>query len=253
MGLCQRVLPPTTQATNGGDAMTFGVRPPEALHELIAAHGPDLAGLCDACVAHLPGVSGAGLAVMTTMPAWGTRYTSDAVSAQIEELQFVLGEGPCVDAFTQGQPELASDLAADESAQRWPAFAPAAVAAGARALFAIPLQVGAAKVGVIDLYRDRPGGLNPQELADALVFADAATLMLIFDARPGHAEGSDGLTPVHRAVVHQATGMVMAQLNGTINEAFARLRAYAFAQNRPLAEIADDVVSRRLRFDTFTD
>jgi hypothetical protein len=228
------------------------VQPGNGPWGLIRTHGTDVAHLCDACVTHLAGIGGVGLTVMTTMPGWETRYTTDAISAQIEELQFVLGEGPCVDAFTSGQPRFAPDLAATGYAHRWPVFAPAAVASGARAVFAIPLQVGAVKIGAVDLYRAEPGELSPPELAYALDFADAATLLLIIESRPAGAGDADRPSPV-RAVVHQATGMVMAQLNGTIGEAFVRLRAHAFAENRGLAEVAEDVVSRRLRFDEFTD
>ena len=53
---------------------------------------------------------------------------------------------------------------------------------------------------------------------------------------------------IDRAEVHQATGMVLVQLDITPKDAFARLRAYAFAQRRPLSDVARDVVARRLVF-----
>src|SRR5439155_15786464 len=115
----------------------------------LAAHGPAVERLCDSCVAHLPSISGATLAVMTALPARGTRFASDATSARVEDLQFALGEGPCIDAFSSGRPVLVADLAAREYALRWPVFAPGAVAAGARAVFAIPLRIGAIRIGVL--------------------------------------------------------------------------------------------------------
>ena len=57
-------------------------------------------------------------------------------------------------------------------------------------------------------------------------------------------EGAD-----FRFVVHQASGMVAVQLGVSVGEALLRLRAYAFANDRLLAEVAEDVVGRRLRFD----
>jgi hypothetical protein len=220
---------------------------------LLGAYGPGVESLCAACVAHLPGISGAGLAIMTNLPASDTRYVSDETSTRIEDLQFTLGEGPCVDAFNAGRPVIVPDLAGRECLLRWPAFTVAAVAAGARALFAFPLQMGAIRIGVLDLYRDRVGGLDKEELADALVFADIVTLLLLAE---DHTEGADWRAYAdhdQRAVVHQATGMVMAQLGGTIEAAFDRLRAYAYAGDRQLHVIADDVVNRRLRFDQLKD
>ena len=221
--------------------------------QLVAAHGPDVALLCDACVGGLPGVGGAGLAVMTSLPAQQVRYASDPVSVRVEELQVTLGEGPCVDAFTGGHPVLATDLNDAYWLQRWPVFAPAAVSAGARSLFALPLQVGAVRLGVIDLYRPVPGALAGDDLAEALAFADAATELLLAEHLPGGQIAGSAQLFSHRAVVHQATGMVSAQLTIPVQEAFLRLRARAYSTDRTLEEVARDVVDRRLRFTDLDD
>jgi hypothetical protein len=168
---------------------------------LVAAHGPDVARLCDACVDGLPGVEGAGLAVMTSLPAQQVRYASNQVSARVEELQVVLGEGPCLEAFAGGRPVLASDLDDPYWLEQWPVFTPAAVGAGARALFALPLQVGAVCLGVIDLYRPAPGVLAGDELAEALAFADAATELLLAEHLPGGQVPGSAQVFSHRAVV----------------------------------------------------
>jgi hypothetical protein len=140
--------------------------------------------------------------------------------------------------------------------ERWPGFAPAAVAAGARALFAFPLQAGAIRAGVLSLYRARPGPLTPQQLADALVFADIA-LQLLLDSYAGISGSADyrpldGLSD-SRAEVYQATGMISVQLDVSLEEAFVRLRARAFAAETSLDSVARDVVSRMLRFDPDPD
>jgi len=237
------------------DAATTGAEYPgrPRAAELLATYGPDVAAMCDACVAYLPGMSGVGVALMTRLPAQGVRYASDRVSERIEELQVVLGEGPCVDAFSAGQPVLAADLGDGAWARRWPVFAPEAFAAGARALFALPLQVGAARVGVMDLHRRAPGGLVGEELAAALVFADATTQALLIEAHVRDSDGVPELDQSFRAVVHQATGVVKAQLNISIGDALVRLRAYAYAEDRPIEDVARDVMERRLRFDELSD
>ena len=180
---------------------------------------------------------------------------TDEVSEQLAELQLTLGEGPSLDASASGGPVLASDLGAGESGRRWPAFAPAACQAGAAAIFAFPLRIGAIRAGVMGLYRERPGPLNAAQLGDALIFADTATLLLL-DSRdpaagrprrgPARAASPPDLT-LHRAEIDQATGMLTEQLGVGIAEAFIRLRAYAYAHDRRLADVARDIVARRLR------
>src|SRR5690349_15667850 len=111
------------------------------VEQLLAAYGLDIDGLCRACLTSLPGIGGVGVTMMTPLTQQ-VRYASDAVSARVEQLQFLLGEGPCRDAFATAGPILAGDLRAPVWRERWPAFAPAAVLAGAQAVFALPLRVG---------------------------------------------------------------------------------------------------------------
>ena len=119
-------------------------------------------------------------------------------------------------------------------------------------MFSFPLQAGAIQVGSLSLYRARPGPLAAEELADVLVFADVA-LRLLLDAASG-VTGSPGYRPLDglsdaRAEVHQATGMISVQLGVSLEEAFVRLRAHAFASNAALGDVAAEVVGRQLRFD----
>jgi hypothetical protein len=104
---------------------------------------------------------------------------TDEVSEQLAELHLTLGERPCLDAAASGGPVLASDLAGGESGRRWRVFALAARQAGAAAIFAFPLQIGAIRAGVLGLYRERPGPLTAFQLDDALIFADTATVLLL--------------------------------------------------------------------------
>ena len=211
------------------------------------------ADVCAAAVAAVD-VTGAWLSAASGAEAGHLMRVTDEVSEQLAELQLTLGEGPSVDASASGGPVLASDLAAGESGRRWPVFAPAACQAGAPAIFAFPLQIGAIRAGVMGLYRERPGPLSAVQLGDALTFADTATLLLLDSQDPaGNATAGSGpggqpahLT-LHRAEIDQATGMLTEQLGVGITEAFIRLRAYAYAHDRRLADLAHDIVARRLR------
>jgi hypothetical protein len=213
-------------------------------------NGPvSIAAVCRAAVRRL-GVDGASVTATGGPMAREPLFASDRLSARLEELQFTTGEGPSAGDFRFGSPVLIPDL--ESVAARWPGFVSAAVAAGARAMFALPLQAGAIHVGVLSLYRAQPGSLAPGELADVLVLADIA-LQLMLDAAAGISELAeyrplDGMSDA-RAEVYQATGMVSVQLGVSLEEAFARLRARAFASSRALAEVSDDIVNRLLRFD----
>jgi ANTAR domain/GAF domain len=212
-----------------------------------------LAHVCRAAVAAL-GIDCAAVSVVVGPSTRDTLHATDRLAAELEEWQLLYGQGPCVDAFAEGGPVLVSDLADPGYRNRWPVFTPAALGSGVRAIFSMPLQVGAIRLGILDLNRRGPGALGEQHLADALAFAAAAVTLLLDETartRPETAElqwqGDD--PTAHHVQVHQATGMVLAQLGVGADAAFARLRAYAYAHDRRLAEVAADVVARRLRFD----
>jgi GAF domain-containing protein len=217
-------------------------------------HGDNASGLMQqvcAAAADALSASGTGVSVITGKGLRGVTAASDPASEHLEELQFLLGEGPCMDAWTDRRPVLMPDLGAG-ALQRWPAYVPAAYEAGLRAVFAFPLQVGAVRLGVLDVYRTRPGALSVDDLAHALTFADVAVATLLDQqeeaAARGETDALDGAVE-HRAQLFQAQGMVMVQLGISLDEAMSVLRAYAYAENRRLEAVADDVVSRRLRFD----
>src|SRR3954454_9410776 len=178
--------------------------------------------ICELCVEALD-LSGGGISLVSGTNNRGMVCSTDEVAARIEDLQFDLGEGPCVDSVTSGSPVLIGDLeeAAGLLIGRWPAFVDGASAAGIRALFAFPLQIGAIKVGALDLYRDRVGDLEASQLTAALLAADAAALALL--SLDTSAEGLFADDPDERSSlrmhVHQATGMVSVQAGVPIEQA----------------------------------
>lgn len=203
---------------------------------------------CRACVDGLD-IDGAAISLLTESPSRETLCATDATAARVEELQYTLGEGPCIEAAASGRPVLVPDVEEAGGQTRWPVFA-AAVAeqAGIGALFALPLQLGTINLGALDLYRSTPGNMSDAELRDAMRAADTVALMLLGQRTdPGDGQWWDHSWASH-AEVHQATGMVVAQLGVGTQDAFARLRGYAFSQERLLGDVARDVVARRLRF-----
>jgi hypothetical protein len=216
--------------------------------------GPEPAQLCTVS-AELTAMTGAGIMLMSGDGNHGSICTSNSVSAVVEELQYELGEGPCDDAHDAGRPVLEPDLA-DPATPRWVAFTPPAVDAGVRAIFGFPLRVGGARLGALNLYRDRPGPLTGEQHADALALADVAARSILTwqaGAPPGTlaAELDAGLG-LH-AVVHQAAGMASIQLGVSVTDALISLRARAFAHERDLVDVARDIVERRLRLGPHRD
>jgi hypothetical protein len=232
--------------------MVDQVRLSRALTEAVGAGGPGAAlAVCRACVAWLP-MTGAAITMMAGTDRQEPVCATDDASARIDELQFSLGDGPCVEAHRSGRAVLVADIT-DPAEGRWPVFAAAAAATGARGMFVFPLQVGAASVGVLDCYRDTPGSLDDDDLAGALRAADAAVWTLLDHVDQRSVASGDGgadwfdSSALTRAEVHQATGILMAQAGVGATVALARLRGAAFAAGRGIDEVADDVVARRLR------
>jgi len=202
--------------------------------------------LVSMCADALP-ITGVGLVLMTDAGPAGMVAASDRAATALEDLQFTLGEGPCVDASSSGRPVLVPSLAAAGGAQ-WPAFTTGALAADVAAVFALPLRVGGIRLGVLDLYRDVTGPLSAPGLAEALSFADAATTVLLH--LQSHARAGEAVAVLEdRTEVHQATGMVSAQAGVDLASALLLLRARAFATERPVLDVARDVLSRLVRFD----
>ncbi len=210
---------------------------------------PTADGLCTAAQEIL-GVSGVGISLVTAEHR-GPTYGTDEISRSLEDLQFLLGEGPSLDAGRGDRPVLEAALA-DAGAKRWPAFAAAAVEAEMEAAFAFPLQVGSARLGALTLYQSTVGALTHTQHVEALLTAELVT-QAILDMQGGAQPGSlaTGLADAgsHQATIHQASGMVSVQLDVSIAEALVRLRGHAYATDRDMAGVALDIVERRLTLD----
>jgi GAF domain-containing protein len=215
--------------------------------------------LCRACVEVLD-VDGASLSLMPASASRVTLWASNPTAALVEELQFSLNEGVSIQAATTGFPVAVPDIARARDATRWPVFASTlAEHAPVEALFALPLQWGARNIGVLDLHRREPGDLDLSQWNEALAAATLTTpLLLDRYTNPGlpeqttNPEQDDPLARA-RAQTHLATGMVVAQLGLSSSKALARLRAYAFAHQRLLSDVARDVIERTLMFTHHMD
>lgn len=207
---------------------------------------------CLACAEFVCAAS-AGLSLTSGAVPAEPVYATDSRSRALEDLQFTLGEGPAVEALSQGTIVVVADVADTVSATRWPMFVPEAMKRGVKSIIAVPIQAGAIKLGVLDCYRELPGPPSTQAQVDALVCAEAAMALAVAELDGGGYALSELLDlefTEYRAQVHQAVGMVSVQLEVGMADALARLRAHAYASDKRLFDVAEDVVARRYRFGT---
>ena len=201
--------------------------------------------LCRAAARAVPAL-GVGVTLISEAGPQVTVAASGEPIERIEELQFSLGEGPCFEAYRTRRPVLIPDLLAVAST-RWPGYAVAAHEHGVRAVFAFPLQIGAARLGVMDISRIEPGNLSIEALGQALTFAELATgSMLDGQLAPNSRDHVLHDAVDNRYEVFQAQGMVMVQLGVSLAEAMVRIRGYAYAHDRRLNDVAADIVNGRV-------
>jgi hypothetical protein len=204
--------------------------------------------LCRAAARSLP-ATGVAVSLIAETGNQVTLASSGGRTERLEELQFCLGEGPCLEAYATRRPVITADLDA-AAGTRWPGYVREVQEHGVRAVFAFPLQVGAARMGAMDVYRDEIGGLTQEALAQAFTFADVATTTLL-DSQSSTGETDEMLRDAMdtRHEVFQAQGIVMVQLGVPLAEAVSRIRAYAYARSERLSDVANDIVAGKLVFE----
>jgi len=211
--------------------------------------------LCAACVS-LFDIDGAAISLIFAGVSSGTLGSSDAAAREYDELQFTIGEGPCLDSVETRAPVLVADLA-KPSQVRWPLYRPAMLDHKIRGIFAIPVVLAGEYVGALDFFRAQPGELGDEELAGGIVAAELAGAPLLdlmgVDLQAAVNDPMSSawaeLSLLSRTEVSQATGVLVAQLEIEPAEALARLRAHAYATNRTATDVARDILDRRLRLE----
>ncbi|PZE24167.1 MULTISPECIES: GAF and ANTAR domain-containing protein [unclassified Curtobacterium] len=179
-----------------------------------------------------------------------TISASDITASRIDEIQFDLHEGPCWEAIRRAQPVLEDDIR-HRASRSWPAFTEAVRHEAVGALFAFPVMFGPLRLGAVDLYAPEPTPLEPEQVEQASLLSTAVGRRILQRSIASIGVGGAVLdrAPSSRRMVHQATGVVLAQLDITAEDAYLLLQGHAFARRRPTREIAEDVLSGKLRFE----
>jgi GAF domain-containing protein len=209
--------------------------------------------LCRAFLGPLP-ISGVSITIVTASGSQSSLCSSDETAARIEELQFELGEGPQWSSARSGELVTIADVAA-AGHDNWPIFGAALAELPVGAIFSVPMRMGAVTVGVATLYCDRPRTLDPEQQATALAIASAIASTAVQRAMLSASDEvtrESALMPALRREVHQATGMILVQLDTSATVAYSRLQAYAFANGQSVQAVAHDVVTGKLTFTNTT-
>jgi len=192
-------------------------------------------------------VDGAAVSTLGGFLGSETLSASSSVAAQIDELQFDLGEGPCWDAMYTGIPVLETDIASGFA--RWPMFVDAVSAHGVSSLFAFPLRLGPLHIGAIDLYSYEPTALDELESERACTLAEQVSRRVLRQALTAVRDGETAASrPFSRRLIHQATGMVVSQLDISVDDAELVIRGHAFAEGKTMMEVAQLLIDRELAF-----
>lgn len=189
-------------------------------------------------------VSGASISTFGPLLGSETVSATDERAERVDEIQFDLGEGPCWDALTTRRPVLEPDFVRSTA---WPLFSRALRYDDIRALFAFPLTFGPLGLGAIDMYSVDAVSLSPEQQQQTRALSDIVSRIILHHA-VDRSDMPDIVSPYSRRLIHQATGMVLAQMKIQADDAYLLLQARAFAENRPMHDIAQDVVARRIRF-----
>lgn len=208
---------------------------------------PDGTDMCPPFLTTLP-VTGVGISTLGDPLGSATVCASDARAERIDEIQFDLGEGPCWQALTTRRPVLESDLS-NTTNTGWPLALEELLRAGVGAVFSFPMRIGTIPVGAVDLSVDSERTLTVGQIRGAVELTEVAARRVLRGALL--AAAADGRADMDtsrysRREVHQATGMVAAQLGVDVTDALLVLQAHAFATERTVRDVSNDVIARRI-------
>ena len=180
-----------------------------------------------------------------TMRRNGVPYApvaSDDWATQLDKIQFVEQEGPCLNCLREGTVMRSRDLGADS---RFPSYGPRAAELGARSSLSLPLAADGRTVGALNLYSQQADAFDNAALAlGELLAAHASLAVQAATAYYSHRDLADQMRQAldSRAVIDQAKGVLMAQERIGAEQAFERLVALSQRSNRKLREVAQSVV-----------
>jgi len=205
--------------------------------------------LAERCV-ELLGVTGAGVVLFDAHGRVRPLASSSERMRLVELIEVQSEDGPCLDCCRGGGQVRADDL--EQATGRWPQFAPAALDAGFRSTYAVPMRLREERIGALNLFADRVNGLTEVDQALGQAMADVATIGLLHERVLQERSVVTGQLQTalnSRIALEQAKGIVAEQAGLEMGQAFELLRGYARHHNRRLSDVVAEVINRSLSAD----
>lgn len=186
----------------------------------------------------IDGVETADILLISGADPFRSVAATSQLAIDIDDLQQRFGEGPCVDAAVGHSMVVCNDLREDP---RWPRFGEAAVAAGVHSLMSFQLYTHDGRMGALNLFGLKPDAFTAEVEAVGAMLATHAAIALI--ANDAQLQFQSALAS--RDIIGQAKGMIMERFNVDAVRAFELLTKLSQSSNTRVAEIAEEIVSRR--------
>ncbi|MET9415253.1 GAF and ANTAR domain-containing protein [Streptomyces klenkii] len=170
---------------------------------------------------------------------------SDEHTRLLELFALQHAQGPCVECYRTGRPQLDIDLASAEATQAFGPFATRARRAGFRTTHAIPMRLRHQVIGAVNLFHSEPGRMSESDARLGQALADVATIAILQQRtiEQGNVDKAQLQAALHsRVVIEQAKGVLAERWQVSLDEAFESLRDYARPRQMRLADLARQVV-----------
>lgn len=194
----------------------------------------------------IPGADGAGLTLLESDRSNTIVATADFVH-EIDDIQYGLGQGPCISAAAEGRPVLSGSLGGDS---RWPRFGGRVARLGVHSAVSLPLIAPDGVVGAMNVYAHVKDAFDDRAAELGMVFAAPAAIAVqnahvLAQARRLAEQLQHALQA--RGVVDRAVGILLSRTGGTEAEAMQRLREVSQAEHRKLSVVAQAIVDEAVR------
>ena len=219
------------------------------LSRLLTDHRPlseTLTEIAEFAVQAIPRADGAGLTMLEDDRAQTVVASAEFVHA-VDDVQYGLGEGPCLLAVATGATQTSGSLGGEA---RWPRFGPRVGRMGVHSVLSLPLLLPDQVVGALNVYAHAKHAFGAHAVRMGELFARPAAVavhnaQVLAASQRLTAQLGEALTS--RAVIDQARGIVMSRTGANSAEAFDRLRAMSQAQHVKLAEVCRVLVDEAVR------
>lgn len=219
------------------------------LSRLLTGHEPlpdTLVHIAEFAVQAIPGADGAGLTMLEEDRPQTVVASAEFVH-EVDNLQYGLGEGPCLLAVATGLTQTSGSLGGEP---RWPRFGPRVGRLGVHSVLSLPMLLPDRVVGAMNVYARAKNAFGPESVRIGELFAMPAAVSVrnalnLAQSQRLARQLQEALT--HRTIIDQALGIVMSRTGAGPEEAFDRLRAMSQSQHVKVAEISRRLVQEAVR------